>query len=603
MTKNKLIGKSGLPNSQRAISFRQNLDDCIAILMSAGKWRTEHKITYSPIWDPKKISKQSYLDEFYDYQAYVLYLSGIPTATATLADPAEAKLSTWKETLGDAYEDKKSLYVDDLAVIGDKIGQGIIGILFEEIEKYARSHSYNSLRLDVDARLSKLTQCYAKHGFKEVMRKDVGSRVSVFMQKELRQPEEEVITKITSRVEASSRQPSSSKLELVEPTNPVLNRAVGTVKPSEISSPAVQGVIDRMLELSAGKGHSKADTRQMVGLAAPQLGVNKRIITIDLTADGSNKTQTLQPIINPQITSHSKSTIEGREGCWSCGNICGIVDRAKEVTIEGFDRKGKPVKLELEGFVARIAQHEVDHLNGIRFPDRIPVDKPERLHLVKPIEFDDYRSNWMHWQTLCPRTRWELMKAGTLQNFLATHQPKVGNTLFVAVDGHGGSGKTTLAALLMKKLGAQLIQTDDFASWDNPYNWWPLVIETVFDPIKAGAKTLSHPRSKWWENHQPEPVVNQPVTKIMILEGVSALRKEFRDYISVGIYVDTPREVCLKRGIERDINNDTGKTEAEIIAMWEKWADDEDKYLAHDKPQDYADIVIDGTRPFEDQIN
>lgn len=126
----------------------------------------------------------------------------------------------------------------------------------------------------------------------------------------------------------------------------------------------------------------------------------------------------------------------------------------------------------------------------------------------------------------------------------------------------------------MKKYNAQLIQTDDFASWDNPYDWWPLVIERVFEPIKNGATTLNYPRSKWWENHQPEPVVDQPVAHIMILEGVSSLRKELRDYISIGIFVNTPREICLQRGIERDINNDTGKTEIEITAMWEKWASD-----------------------------
>lgn len=189
-----------------------------------------------------------------------------------------------------------------------------------------------------------------------------------------------------------------------------------------------------------------------------------------------------------------------------------------------------------------------------------------------------------------------------IEFLLASKEPKVGNTLFIAIDGRGGSGKTTLAALLMKKLNAQLILTDDFASWDNPYDWSQLVIERVFDPIENGAKTLSYPRSKWWENHQPESVVDQPVTKIMILEGVGSLRKEFRDYISIDIFVNTPREICLQRGIERDVNNDTGKTEAEIAAMWEKWASNEDAYIARDKPQEYADIVIDGTKPLKEQL-
>jgi peptide deformylase len=201
-------------------------------------------------------------------------------------------------------------------------------------------------------------------------------------------------------------------LDLVEPTDPLLNTVAEVVPHDEISSHFIQGTINRMLELSAGKGESKHDSRQMVGLAAMQLGINKRIITIDVTADGSKKDQHLQVFINPKITHHSNESVPGREGCWSCGNICGNVERSKEVTIEGLDREGQPIKFELTDFVARIAQHETDHLEGSRFPDRIPADRPERLHWVEPAEFDSYRQNWMHWPNLCPRERWEEMKQG-----------------------------------------------------------------------------------------------------------------------------------------------------------------------------------------------
>ncbi|HSX05698.1 MAG TPA: peptide deformylase [Candidatus Saccharimonadales bacterium] len=207
------------------------------------------------------------------------------------------------------------------------------------------------------------------------------------------------------------------KLALIEPTNPLLNSVAEAVKPEEIASPEVQGIIDRMLTLSAGKGHSKKDSRQMVGLAAPQLGVAKRIITIDLTADGSNKEQHLQVFINPKITHRSAETTPGREGCWSCGSICGNVERSKRVTLEGLDRNGNPINFELTDFVARIAQHETDHLEGIRFPDRIPIEAPDRLHWVKPVEFEDYRKNWQHWPVLCPRERWEALKAGSYPAF------------------------------------------------------------------------------------------------------------------------------------------------------------------------------------------
>ncbi len=171
----------------------------------------------------------------------------------------------------------------------------------------------------------------------------------------------------------------------------------------------------------------------------------------------------------------------------------------------------------------------------------------------------------------------------------------------IAIDGHGGSGKSTLANLLADKLQAQIIHTDDFAGWDNPLNWWPFVIERVFEPIQKGEKLLNYPRSKWWETHTPEPVVNQPVTPIMILEGVSALRKEFRPYISYGVFVDTPVDICLQRGFERDKGQD-GKSDEEIKQMWRDWYAKEEAYIGQDKPKEFADLIVDGTKSFDEQI-
>lgn len=191
------------------------------------------------------------------------------------------------------------------------------------------------------------------------------------------------------------------------------------------------------------------------------------------------------------------------------------------------------------------------------------------------------------------------MKVNLLEKLLAT-QPKVGEITFIAVDGHGGSGKSTLAKVLSEKLNAEIIHTDDFASWDNPLNWYPNVIKEVFQPIANGAKKISYQPASWWEDHQPEPVVDQPVTDIMILEGVSSSRKEFQDYISFSIFVDTPKEICLERGVERD--SSTGKSKKEITEMWEKWFEEENEYMQRDNPKENADMVVDGTKPFDEQI-
>jgi len=178
----------------------------------------------------------------------------------------------------------------------------------------------------------------------------------------------------------------------------------------------------------------------------------------------------------------------------------------------------------------------------------------------------------------------------------------------IAIDGHGGSGKSTLADLLSEKLGAEIIHRDDFGGPYNPPEWWPLIFERVFSPIKNGEKFLNYPRAKYWESHHPEPVVDQPVTQIMILEGVSSLRKEFRPFINYGIFVDTLPEIFLQREFERtdDQNPDQhpdGKTDDEMWEILQGWYEKELDHFKKDQPRDFADLIVDGTKPFLEQID
>jgi hypothetical protein len=69
----------------------------------------------------------------------------------------------------------------------------------------------------------------------------------------------------------------------------------------------------------------------------------------------------------------------------------------------------------------------------------------------------------------------------------------------------------------------------------------------------------------------------------------------------LSIFVDTPKELCLQRGLELD--GATGKTKEELNQMWEQWFAEEDEYMQRDQPVSHADIVIDGTKPFEEQIS
>ncbi|HYH36451.1 MAG TPA: hypothetical protein VD706_03055 [Candidatus Saccharimonadales bacterium] len=165
----------------------------------------------------------------------------------------------------------------------------------------------------------------------------------------------------------------------------------------------------------------------------------------------------------------------------------------------------------------------------------------------------------------------------------------------VAIDGHGGAGKTVFAERLAQLLDAEVLHTDDFATWDNPLDWWDTMVDKVLDPLKAGAQKLSYSRSSWYKNHQPASVVDQPVTPIMIIEGVSSSRKEFRPYLAYSIWIETPKEICLKRGISRDLA-DIDKSEKEIEQKWNEWHQYEEEYVKRDDPRGYADIIVDGTR-------
>ncbi|CCK79654.1 peptide deformylase [Desulfobacula toluolica] len=115
-----------------------------------------------------------------------------------------------------------------------------------------------------------------------------------------------------------------------------------------------------------------------VGLAAPQVGVNKRIIVYDSNAanpedDGSKKEFTA--LINPEIISASGSIISEKEACLSVLDYSSDVKRYETVTVKALNTEGKQLEFEAKGILAVIMQHEIDHLDGILFIDRISILK------------------------------------------------------------------------------------------------------------------------------------------------------------------------------------------------------------------------------------
>jgi peptide deformylase len=108
-----------------------------------------------------------------------------------------------------------------------------------------------------------------------------------------------------------------------------------------------------------------------VGLAAPQVGVLQRFFVAELPEDEENNQPAQTYILfNPEIVKGRGEDI-GYEGCLSIPGYIGEVARQEQVTVKGLNEKGRPVRLKLEGYLARVFQHEIDHLDGVLYTDRL----------------------------------------------------------------------------------------------------------------------------------------------------------------------------------------------------------------------------------------
>ncbi|MDO8429192.1 MAG: peptide deformylase [Candidatus Daviesbacteria bacterium] len=199
--------------------------------------------------------------------------------------------------------------------------------------------------------------------------------------------------------------------QFVSPSDPVLSKIARPLKLSDISSKEGRTIIKKMLRVAYGE---QIDNKKplLVGLAAPQIGISKRIILVDVKANGKGSVGDLRVYINPEITFISKEATEWYEGCYSTDRVCGIVNRPTKIKIKAYNQDGEKVVEEWEGYTARIFQHETDHLDGKEFVTHISDDQD--LHWVESEEFPLYRNQeaWRNWPKKCPREKWEKIKYG-----------------------------------------------------------------------------------------------------------------------------------------------------------------------------------------------
>lgn len=209
------------------------------------------------------------------------------------------------------------------------------------------------------------------------------------------------------------------RTKFLKPNDPLLKKVASEIPQDQLDSPNTQKMVETMLKVAFGEQKDK-EKPIMVGLAAPQIGILKRIILVDVEANGKGKVGDLRAYINPEIIWSSKRRIEWYEGCYSTGRICGIVSRPVSIKIRALklhsrsvhsnpllEWKFEKVEEKWSGYVARIFQHEIDHLDGKVFIDHIK--NPDHLHWVEKNEFPLYRNKqaWKSWPKKCPSEKWE----------------------------------------------------------------------------------------------------------------------------------------------------------------------------------------------------
>jgi peptide deformylase len=106
-----------------------------------------------------------------------------------------------------------------------------------------------------------------------------------------------------------------------------------------------------------------------VGLAAPQVTISSRIVVVEYGEQEDEKDKKLYVVVNPELIFPNPEKIVGVEGCLSVPGLVGEVERYQDVLVRGLNRQGKPIKIKASGWLARIFQHEVDHLDGIVYTD------------------------------------------------------------------------------------------------------------------------------------------------------------------------------------------------------------------------------------------
>ena len=151
---------------------------------------------------------------------------------------------------------------------------------------------------------------------------------------------------------------------------------------------------------------------------------------------------------------------------------------------------------------------------------------------------------------------------------------------------------------MARELPASIIHTDDFASFDDPIDWWPTLIEKALKPILAGQPATFVP-TNWGVPTDPERVVAP--AEFVIIEGFTASRVEFRPYLAYSVWIETPHRLRLRRNLER--SGPRLQSRPELWVAWDRWMAAEDAYVQDERPADHANVVLRGEEDLLDALS
>jgi len=156
--------------------------------------------------------------------------------------------------------------------------------------------------------------------------------------------------------------------EIVQLGNPKIRKISKNLVLKNIKSNKTKVLIKNLID--------SMRSENLIGISAPQINENLRIFVTEIRQTKNRKSKELDKLrifVNPKITYSSKEKVSGYEGCGSVANsnLFGLVNRPKNIIIQAFDEKGEEFEIKANGLLARVIQHEYDHLDGILFVDKV----------------------------------------------------------------------------------------------------------------------------------------------------------------------------------------------------------------------------------------